>query len=55
MQAAALIVFSLFIAAVACVVAGVHLLVGLPWALIAVGVALFFAAFVLRSGLTPNG
>ena len=45
----------LFLAAAAFVVTGVHLLAGMAWAFIALGVLLFAAAIYLRSGLSRNG
>lgn len=45
----------LAIAAAAFVVAGIHMLLGMAWAFIAVGLLMFGAAVFLRSGLTPNG
>lgn len=55
MKGALAIIGLLFLAAAALVVAGIGMLAGLPWALIALGVLLFGAAIVLRAGLKPNG
>jgi len=51
----AVLVAMLFLAAAAFVVAGVHMLAGLAWSLIVLGLLLFGAAIYLRSGLKPNG
>ncbi|WP_167470404.1 hypothetical protein [Mesorhizobium jarvisii] len=45
----------LFVSAAAFIVVGIYLLVGMPWAFIAVGLLMFGAAIFLRSGLKPNG
>ena len=55
MRAALAIIALLFLAAGGCLVAGILLLAGLPWALLATGILLFAAAIFLRSGLRPNG
>lgn len=55
MQVALAVVAVLFLIAGGFVVAGVLLLAGLPWALIATGVLLFAVAAFLRSGLRPHG
>jgi hypothetical protein len=49
------IVALLFVAAAASLVVGVHMLAGMAWTFIALGVLLFGAGVYLRSGLTPNG
>jgi hypothetical protein len=54
-KAAIAVVVLLFVAAAAFVVVGVHMLVGLAWAFITVGLLLFGAGAYLRTGLTPNG
>lgn len=54
MPIAILTILLLFVAAGSLVVAGVYLLVGLPWALIAAGVFIFAGAFSLRMGLKSN-
>lgn len=55
MKLALTIIAVMFLAAALLVVAGVHLLAGLAWALIALGVAVFGAAVYLRAGLNPHG
>ena len=55
MKSAIALVALMFVAAAAFIVVGIYLLVGLPWAFIAVGLLMFGAAIFLRSGLTPNG
>lgn len=50
-----LLIVGLLIAAAALAVAGVYLLVGIGWSLIAGGVLMAAFALFLRSGLTPNG
>lgn len=50
-----LLVTLLFLAAAAFTVVGIHMLAGLAWAYIALGLLLFGAAIYLRSGLRPNG
>jgi hypothetical protein len=39
----------------ALIVAGIYLIAGLPWSLIAAGMFFFLAAWLLRSGMMPNG
>lgn len=51
----ALLVTLLFLGAAAFTVAGVHMLAGLAWAYITLGLLLFGAAIYLRSGLKPHG
>lgn len=55
MNTAISIVALLFLAAAACIVAGVQMLLGNAWALISAGVLLFGAATYLRARLTPHG
>lgn len=55
MRAAIGLIALLFVMSAACVVAGVALLAGEAWGLIAAGAFLFGAAVVLRMGLTRNG
>ena len=50
-----LIVLLMFVAAAAFLVAGVYMLTGLAWSLVAIGILLFGAAMALRAGMTPNG
>lgn len=45
----------IFLASAACIVAGVLLLAGLPWSLIAAGGLLFGAGAYLRRGLSTGG
>lgn len=49
------IIVALALAAAACVVVGLHMLVGTAWSLIAVGAIFFAAAAYLRAGLKSNG
>lgn len=49
------LIVALFLAAAACVIAGIYLLAGLAWALIGSGVLLFAAAMLLRAGMTAHG
>lgn len=51
----AVLVILLAVLAASCGVAGVFLLLGLAWALIAAAAALALFAVVLRMGMTPNG
>lgn len=55
MASLALAVSAMWLAAVACIVAGVWLLAGMPWALIAAGVGLALSAAVLRAGMVVRG
>ncbi len=50
----ALTVF-LVLTGLGCILSGVYLLVGMPWALIAGGLSLIVLAFVAREGLRENG
>lgn len=50
----ALTVF-LVLTGLGCILSGIYLLIGMPWALIAGGVALIVLAFVTREGLRENG
>lgn len=54
MAAALSIIALLFALAAGCIVAGIYLLAGTAWALIAIGLLLFGAAVYLRSGMTPH-
>lgn len=51
----ALLVTLLFMVAAAFTVVGIHMLAGLAWAFIALGLLLFGVAIYLRSGLKPHG
>lgn len=55
MPIALAIIALLFAAAAACLIAGVYLLLGMAWALLASGVLLGAAAFYLRLRLPLNG
>lgn len=50
----ALLVIALLLAAAGLAVAGVYLLLGLPWSLIAAAVILVAFAMLLRTGMVPN-
>jgi|KBSMisStandDraft_5_1062788.scaffolds.fasta_scaffold81299_3 hypothetical protein len=49
------IIVLLSVGGAAFVIAGVHLLAGMAWAFIVLGLLLFGVAVYLRSGLTPHG
>ncbi len=51
----AFLVLALALVGVGLAIAGVYLLAGLAWALIAAGAALVGLAELLRRGMTPNG
>lgn len=55
MAVLALIVTAMWAAAMACVVAGVWLLFGMAWALIAAGVVLALSAAIVRSSMVVRG
>lgn len=55
MIAVALLSVAVLLAGVSSVIAGIYLLAGLPWALIAGGFAAIILAFVIREGLRANG
>ncbi len=55
MSMAVAVVALLFVAAAGFLLAGIHLLAGMAWASIALGLMLFGAAVFLRSGLKPHG
>lgn len=55
MPLALAIVALLFAAAAVCLIAGVYLLLGVAWAVLASGGLLGTAAFYLRLRLSPNG
>ena len=48
-------VITMLLLAALCVVAGIYLLVGLAWTLVASGLILFAAAIFLRAGMTAHG
>jgi hypothetical protein len=48
------LIFVLLLAGSGLAVAGVYLLAGMPWALLAGGMVLVAAAFGLRAGLPPH-
>jgi len=50
-----LLVTLLFLAAAGFTLVGIHMLAGLAWAFIVLGLLLFGAAIYLRSGLRPHG
>ena len=51
MNVALTIVAVMFIAAAASILIGVHMLLGLAWVFIALGLMLFGAAIILRAGI----
>lgn len=55
MIAVALLSVAVLLAGISSVIAGIYLLAGLPWALIAGGLAAIILAFVIREGLRANG
>lgn len=55
MIAVALLSVAAFLAGLSAIIAGVYLLAGLPWALIAGGIACIIIAFGIREGLRANG
>jgi hypothetical protein len=54
MKLAITLIALLSAAAAGFIIAGIHMLAGMAWAFIAVGLLLFGAAVFLRSGLKPN-
>jgi hypothetical protein len=54
-DAAVTLTVFLFVVGAAFIVTGVHFLVGIEWAFIAIGLMLFGAGLVLRAGLMRDG
>lgn len=55
MSIAIVLIAALFLAAGACAIAGVFLLAGVAWSLLATSILLFGAAYILRRGLITDG